>query len=294
VIAGRGPAVAPHGGGKTVIMLGDIIKLDNPAAYKLHLACRNEDGIEPLDEYVTDHAKWVGWNEWRRPPKDGRPGKNEWTRPYIFSLMQFYPQDGCYLFGGVFQVVTRHIDRYDIQRVVDYDKFDGRVIVRFERYQGMRGRAFNLENFFDQLELHEILPQRYSGEAFCGYDKIDHDFNVLESIFKIQKGDWKAALGNVKGVYLISDKSNGKIYVGSAYGGVGVWSRWACYLQTGHGWNDELTKIINQQGVEYARRNFTFSLLGTMDMKAPDQQVIERECHWKNVLRSREHGYNKN
>jgi hypothetical protein len=50
----------------------------------------------------------------------------------------------------------------------------------------------------------------------------------------------------------------------------------------------------SQQGVEYARRNFTFSLLGTMDMKAPDQQVIERECHWKNVLRSREHGYNKN
>jgi hypothetical protein len=30
-------------------------------------------------------------------------------------------------------------------------------------------------------------------------------------------------LENVKGVYLIVDKSNGKMYVGSAYGDTGIW-----------------------------------------------------------------------
>lgn len=29
--------------------------------------------------------------------------------------------------------------------------------------------------------------------------------------------------------------------MGSAYGGTGIWSRWACYVATGHGYNDEFT-----------------------------------------------------
>jgi hypothetical protein len=62
----------------------------------------------------------------------------------------------------------------------------------------------------------------------------------------------------VKGVYLIVDKKNGKMYVGSAYGDLGIWSRWSCYIGTGHGWNDELTKLIKDNGIQYARDNFQF------------------------------------
>ena len=109
------------------------------------------------------------------------------------------------------------------------------------------------------------------------------------------KQDWKAALENVKGVYLITDKSNGKRYVGSAYGGSGIWSRWACYVGTGHGWNDELTKLIKQEGIEYARKHFQISLLEYRAMKTDDNTIIERECYWKDVLLSRgQFGYNKN
>ena len=42
-----------------MIKLLDLIKIDDPKKYKLHLACR-ESGlwINPLDEYVADHNKW--------------------------------------------------------------------------------------------------------------------------------------------------------------------------------------------------------------------------------------------
>lgn len=98
----------------------------------------------------------------------------------------------------------------------------------------------------------------------------------------------------MKGVYLICDKSNGKKYVGSAYGDAGIWSRWACYIGTGHGWNDELTKLVCEKGINYARNNFTFSLLEIMTMTTPDKSILDRESFWKNVLLTREHGYNKN
>jgi hypothetical protein len=98
----------------------------------------------------------------------------------------------------------------------------------------------------------------------------------------------------VKGVYLITDKSNGKSYVGSAYGDQGIWARWQCYIGTGHGWSDELVKLISENGIEYARGKFKIALLEIFSMDTSDEYIISRECRWKLILMTREHGYNKN
>ena len=45
------------------IEVQDIIPVDDPTQYKLHLACRNREGISPLDEYVADPDLWIGWNK---------------------------------------------------------------------------------------------------------------------------------------------------------------------------------------------------------------------------------------
>jgi hypothetical protein len=58
------------------------------------------------------------------------------------------------------------------------------------------------------MVLSEILKEPYSGEAFCGYENINHDFIDLEAIFRQSRPDWRAALENVKGIYLITDKKN--------------------------------------------------------------------------------------
>jgi hypothetical protein len=93
---------------------------------------------------------------------------------------------------------------------------------------------------------------------------------------------------------VIFDKSNGRKYVGSAYGEGGIWARWACYIGTGHGWNDELTRLVASNGIDYARKNFVFSLLEIAANTAADDYIFERETHWKRILLAREFGYNKN
>ena len=70
--------------------------------------------------------------------------------------------------------------------------------------------------------------------------------------------------------------------------------QWNCYIETGHGWNDELITLINQRGRDYTMENFQLSLLEYRPAKTDDKVIIEREKYWKNALLSRKHGYNKN
>lgn len=268
------------------IHLNDLLTISAPEEYKLHLACWNGE-CHPLDEFVADPTNWHGWNEWRGQ-------RNDWTRSRVLSFMQFYPRTNVWLFGGAFEVMERRRDGYTLQSITVFEKYVGRLLASFHRYQGMRGRAFKLESYLNDFTVAEVLPQVYSGESFPGFERICHDFGTLEAIFRAERADWKAALENVKGVYLITDKSNGKKYVGSAYGDAGVWSRWSCYMGTGHGWNDELVRLLARKGRPYAREQFRFSVLEVMVKSTPDETVLAREAHWKLALLSREHGYNRN
>jgi hypothetical protein len=83
------------------------------------------------------------------------------------------------------------------------------------------------------------------------------------------------------------------VYVGSAYGGDGIWQRWTAYVKTGHGGNKEIKALLKQKGANYAW-NFQFSILEVTDLNANEDHAIKREAHWKKVLLSREFGYNKN
>lgn len=254
----------------------------------MHFAVWNQSE-QPLDVFVRDRNEWEGWNAWRNST-----GKNDFNRPYIFSLIRYYHRADTWLFGGVFEVLERTPgELYKIRLTEQYQEYIGRMLFAHSG-PGVPGRSFLPESYFDTLTVSQIFEQPYQGEAFPGYENVAHDFSQLESIIHQLKPDWKSALESVKGVYLITDKSNGKMYVGSAYGGSGIWSRWCCYIGTGHGWNDELTKLIKDSGIEYARAHFQLSVLEIMTMKSDDQAVIDREQFWKRVLLSREFGYNKN
>lgn len=271
----------------TPIMLTDVIKIADVKQYKLHLACANEERTHPLNEYAADRNEWVRWNEWRGE-------KNDWTLPYIFSFIEYFPIANTYLFGGIFSVKERLPNRYVLQEVESFSKWEGRLICRFQRDQVLRGRAYRLESLMDSLEVHSILPERYNGERFCGYHMVNHSFAALRPILLREKQDWKSSLVAVKGVYLVLDTSNGKPYVGSAYGDAGIWSRLSCYINTGHGWNDGLVKTIKEKGVEYALENFKFSILDVFAFNTSDGEILAREAHWKNVMLSRQYGYNMN
>jgi hypothetical protein len=270
------------------ILLNDILNIAAPEEYKLHLACRDQDH-RPLDDFVDSRDKWQhDWNE-------SRGKRDDWKRPYVLSFMQFHPKAHMWLFGGGFEVVERRPDGYKLQSIPAFEKYVGRLLAFFHRPRGTLGRAFTLEKYLNDLTVAEVFPEPYSGESFPGCQWINHDFGTLEHLFSIGRADWKAALENVKGVYLITDKSNGKQYVGSAYGDAGIWSRWSSYMRTGHGGDAELVGLFLRNDLAYARQNFRFTLLEAMAWSTPDQAVLAREDYWKEVLLTRsEHGYNKN
>ncbi len=262
------------------INLIGILPIQNSRNYKLHLASRNKN-YQPLDVFVRSKEEWEGWQRYK-----GK--RNNFNRKYIFSLIDFYPEPDIWIFGGIYEVILRDARGYKVRLEESSKELIGRLKVHFERPG--RARVVKLEKYYDKMVLSEILKECYTGEEFCGYEKINHGFRLIEHVIKTNKLDWKTALESIKGVYLITDKSNGKRYIGSAYGDSGIWSRWARYIDTGHGGNDEL-----KEGIEHARGNFSFSLLEFMSMKADDDTIIKRENYWKEVLLTRgQYGYNKN
>jgi len=143
----------------TDIPLTDLLHPPTPNQFKLCLAAER-DGEHPLDVYGRERMDWIRWIE----RKDLR--KNDWTRPFILSFIEFHPTPGTYLFGGGFEVVARREDGYELRELEAFSKWEGRLICKFTRPRGMRGRSFFLENFIDQLTVHLVLPARHDGAGF--------------------------------------------------------------------------------------------------------------------------------
>lgn len=205
------------------ILLRDVWPISVPEVYKLHFARWNGEN-QPLEVWVRDSQEWQGWQEYR-------PKRDDFNRPFIFSLIQFYHEPDTWLFGGVFRVLQRHADRYEVELTNEHAGFLGRLKLR--SFYRERATRVKFENHYSDLEVQEILREPFSGRLFPGFENIDLSFEGLEALVRHSRPDWKAALASVKGVHLISDTATGKRYVGSAYGGQGIWSRWSTMLPQG-------------------------------------------------------------
>lgn len=267
------------------IKLHDIWPIERPEEFKVHFARWNQHA-EPLEVFVRDRAEWQGWQEYR-------PTRDEFNRPLIFSVMQFYHETDAWLFGGIYRVLTRHEDRYEVELQQFGRGFIGRLKLR-SPYRGRTTRV-NFENHYDTFEVLEILREPYTGREFPGYDDIDISFEELETLVRNDRPDWKGALESVKGIYLISDTRTGKQYVGSAYSDHGIWSRWCAYVASGHGGNVELRSLVKDPSLQYCRENFRFSLLEHRSARTPDKTILNREDFWKRILLTRgKQGLNHN
>ena len=104
--------------------------------------------------------------------------------------------------------------------------------------------------------------------------------------------EWVSKLSAVAGIYLITDGTTGKQYVGSAYGAEGIFGRWTAYVNTGHGGNLLLRELLGQD-VGHAR-NFSFTLLRTLSKTLTRDEVVNFENLYKRKLGSRAYGLNAN
>jgi hypothetical protein len=132
------------------------------------------------------------------------------------------------------------------------------------------------------MEVSDVEP-----EPFPGFHHLVVDFDRLQAVIGDPRyAAWRTALSSVIGIYLITDLSDGRHYVGKADGNETLLKRWTAYAANGHGGNVELKKR--------ERANFRFSVLRVLDPSTAGTDVNAVEGHYKNALGSRMHGLNKN
>lgn len=173
--------------------------------------------------------------------------------------------------------------------------FFGRLIICYKKKQTYSRYVFKLCSRLEDITVKEILPDLYNGSHFPGYDQVCLSFYELEGIVRRRPADWINALEHQKAVYLITDKSNGRLYVGSATADSKMLlTRWESYISNGHGNNIELKKIVDSKGFDYIKQNFQYSIIENYNAKIDDEYIRSREVFWKKILQSEKHGYNKN
>jgi hypothetical protein len=277
------------------LQLREIWQPDEVSEYKVHFARWNQND-QPLHVLSRSPTDWRAWQEFY-------PGRNDFNRPHIFSLAQMPDAQDIWMFGGIWNVLgleeTVGTDGstqffYRVEKSEELDALVGRM--KLHRVHRVRTTRVNLENHFADFIVTEVLPDRYSGRPFPGFHLLHVSFEEFEMLVDYARVDWSTALSSIKGVYLITDDTSGRRYVGSAYGTDGIWSRWTTYVRLGHGGNAGMMELLNGRGLEYCRKGFRFALLESLDVRTPDHEVIARENHWKDILDTRhvEHGLNRN
>lgn len=269
--------------------LFDVIQLQEPEVLpkncKVHLAVWNGKH-SPLDMYLK--GEFEEWQSWQT--------KRNFQRPYIVSLIKISGNDK-WLFAGLYKSIKcchikKHdLYRYDTQEVDSLKEYSGRLVVNFERTG--RQSYLSAQNWAEQMSVLELKEQKLVIKDFPGYNKVNISKAHLEIVVGQSIPSWKAALSNIAGIYLITDTKTGKLYVGSATGDRGLWQRWADYSKRGHGGNKDLRRILNEKGKEYSN-HFKYSILEIADTHTTFDDVLVRESYWKEVLQTREFGYNKN
>ena len=167
---------------------------------------------------------------------------------------------------------------FDLKLTEFYSQWKGKLVVNWPGLERSWWRWANRNNFVidvvhEQSLLDENMPPW--NELYLTWE----DLRILPS-------KWKAAIAEWRGIYFIFDESDGKGYVGSAYGTDNILGRWLNYAATGHGGNRQLR--------ERDPKSFRFSILQRLspDMDADD--VIRIEGTWKERLHTRDHGLNEN
>jgi hypothetical protein len=122
---------------------------------------------------------------------------------------------------------------------------------------------------------------------FPGFDRLVLSHLQLQAVMRENRyASWRTALASVVGIYLITDTSDGRHYVGKADGTESIRQRWGAYATNGHGGNVELRRLDPM--------HFRFSLLRVFDPSTPTREIDAAESHFKNALDSRRHGLNRN
>lgn len=160
---------------------------------------------------------------------------------------------------------------FDLDLAPFYRQWEGRLIVEWPPPERSWWRRAHKNDF----AVAAILEENALAEAMPEWTDLVLSWNELAVLPKT----WRLALSHWRGIYYIVDRSDGKGYVGAAYGRANILGRWLNYADRGHGGN-ALLKARNPQ-------NFTFSILQRVSPDLEGDDVIRLEGSWKERLHTR-------
>lgn len=250
--------------------------------------------------FKEDETEWEQINAW----KTKHPNNNLNHADYLLAFAQYYPYGPEYfIFGGLYKIKKIEPEvfdevGYELTLMDDYKEYRKRLIVKLKKPIGrdLYNRLYkNIQGTLEP-EVYEIAPNTKLGH-FPGYQNVTLSHPQMQQIILRNEPSWKQALMNVKGVYVITDLSNGKLYIGLASGNTdGIWQRWSDYanIENLTGGNKLLNEIKLDKGKDYIVNNFQYSILEIFDTKTKANTIINRENYWKNVFCTRKYGMNYN
>jgi hypothetical protein len=267
------------------IKLNDILRLDDLKNVRIRFNLQFEENWNPIENFKNgDITTMLNGHYYNFSKKFYQKGQ------ITIGLVPIKRKENLWLLFHIGKV-TKDLGKlnslgYEFKNLPDYEKYIGRLIVKYKNNKQTVVRI--AESVIDECFVSHILPDTFDNDLFPGYEKVNISWSEMKRV--LEKDNWKTALQNQKGVYLLTDKSNGKMYVGSAYGENMILGRWRAYISSGHGGNVGLKKL----SFDHIKENFNYSILDIYKSTTNDQIIIERESWWKEILQSRQFGYNEN
>lgn len=303
----------------TQLVLNDLINIDNfRSKYNKRVMARfntdwsvGEQRRSYLDMYTNDPTLF---RNWANSTYSAQHRTRESEQDLVLQFIKIQQPDLWLLTQAVnIQKKEGHTFR---DPVFDYDdiwsanytdipelqKYVNLLVVKWKNFS--RVWRYVDPHKVKSIPIYQILPKPYHllDLEFPGFNKIKMRYPDLKRV--INQPEWKQALSGVYGVYLITDLSNGQLYVGSAYGEDGVYGRWCTYLTSGYDKdenesgdypNKRLRDLVRKRGIQYIKQNFQYSLLEIFPKNEMGKSnALTRENYWKEMVDSRYHGYNAN
>lgn len=268
------------------ILLNDILNIQDNSNVKIRFNLMFRDNWNPIEIFKNNDIDILlegqYWNH--KSKKYFKVGQ------VTIGFIRISRKDDLWLLFHIGRV-TKDLNvlegiGYEFQNLDEYSKYIGRVIIRYKNTSQTLIR--NADSVIQDCQIVQILPDLFDNDLFPGYEHVHLNWVSLKRV--ITKESWKTALQNQKAVYLLTDTSNGKQYVGSAYGQDMLLGRWQAYVKNGHGGNIGLKRLP----FSHIKQFFTYSILDIYKSSTDDQIIIDREQWWKQVLQSRQFGYNEN
>lgn len=283
------------------LMLNDILQLSEDEIRNSKI------GLNMQSQGKTHFQNWYDSDEDHRNtdfaywPYIGKQRNFTYIGEWLFAFVRLEDDADRWLLVSVGEITSLpKLEEWKACEHKEIDRFQGlvgRLIIKVHRGNKFSRYVFNLEKYIYEAEVSEIVPHIYEPINFNGYENVHISYKTLKYILTGEGDryhDYRAALKGVQGIYCLTDKKEGKCYIGSASGSDGILQRWTNYVDSKTGGNQALIELYNEKGDAYFEENFEYSILETFNKNVDQNKVLKRESYWKDIFKTRENGYNRN